>query len=83
MQKTKIDLDIKDFPASIHPYMQGAVMYDSSCSDHARVYYSDLGYYIKVEDKGLLETEAKVTKLFSRQGLGPEMLLYVTLCFRA
>ena len=78
MQKTKIDLEIKDFPASIHPYMQGAVMYDSSCSDHARVYYSDLGYYIKVEDKGLLETEAKVTKLFSRQGLGPEMLLYVS-----
>lgn len=78
MEKTKIELDIKDFPSSIHPYMQGAVMYDSSCSDHARVYYSDLGYYIKVENKGLLEGEAKLVTLFAGLGLGPEMVLYLS-----
>lgn len=78
MEKTKIELDINAFPASIHPYMQGGVMYDSSCSDHARVYYSDLGYYIKVEDKGLLEGEAKMVTLFAGLGLGPEMVLYVS-----
>jgi len=78
MEKTKIELDINDFPVSVRPYMQDAVLYDSSCSDHARVYYSDLGYYIKVEEKGLLETEAKLVKLFAERGLGPEMMLYVS-----
>ena len=65
MEKIKIDLNINDFPASVHPFMQGAAMYDSSCSDHAKVYYSDLGYYIKVENKGLLEGEAKLVALFA------------------
>lgn len=78
MEKTKIELDINDFPVSVRPYMQDAVLYDSSCSDHARVYYSDLGYYIKVEEKGLLETEAKLVKLFAQRGLGPEMMLYIS-----
>lgn len=78
MNKTKISLNLRDFPASIHSYMKGAVMYDSSCSDHARVYYSDLGYYIKVEDKGKLEAEAKTVKMFADRHLGPEMVAYVS-----
>ena len=78
MEKIKIDLNINDFPASVHPFMQGAAMYDSSCSDHAKVYYSDLGYYIKVENKGLLEGEAKLVALFAGLGLGPEMVLYLS-----
>lgn len=78
MEKTRIELDINEFPTSVRPYMQGTVMYDSSCSDHARVYYSDLGYYIKVENKGLLEGEAKLVELFAGLGLGPEMVLYVS-----
>ena len=78
MEKIKIDLNINDVPASVHPFMQGAAMYDSSCSDHAKVYYSDLGYYIKVENKGLLEGEAKLVTLFAGLGLGPEMMLYLS-----
>ena len=43
MNKTKIELNLMDFPKELHPYMEGATIYDSSCSDHAKVYYSDLG----------------------------------------
>ncbi|MBQ9121974.1 MAG: phosphotransferase [Lachnospiraceae bacterium] len=78
MNKTKIELNLMDFPEKLRPYMEGAMVYDSSCSDHAKVYYSDLGYYIKVEEKGKLEVEARAVSLFAERNLGPEMVLYVS-----
>lgn len=78
MNKTKIEIDSKDFPPEIRPYFEGATVYDSSCSDHAKVYYSDLGYFIKVEDKGKLKTEAKAVELFAQRSLGPDMVVYIS-----
>lgn len=78
MKKTLIELNIKDFPQEIWPFLEGATVYDSSCSDHARVYYSDLGYYIKVEDKGKLDVEVKAVEMFAQRHLGPEMTAYVS-----
>lgn len=78
MNRTKIELILNDFPAEIRPYMEGVAIYDSSCSDHARVYYSDLGYYIKVEEKGKLDVEARAVSLFAERNLGPEMVAYIS-----
>ncbi len=78
MNKTLIELNINDFPQEIRPYLEGATVYDSSCSDHARVYYSDFGFYIKVEDKGKLEVEAKAVEMFAQRHLGPEKVAYVS-----
>ena len=77
MKKTKIQLNLDEFPKQLNPYLQGTV-YDSSSSDVARVYYSDLGYYTKVSPKGTLEKEAETGKLFYSLGFGVEVLAYVT-----
>ncbi len=77
MIKTKTEINIKDFPVQIHPYLQGTV-YDSSSSDIAKVYYSDLGYYTKVSPKGTLKDEAERSKLFAKLSLGAEVVAYVT-----
>lgn len=77
MIKTKTEINLKDFPEQIHPYLQGTV-YDSSSSNAARVYYSNLGYYTKVSPKGTLKEEAETGKLFHRLGFGVEVLSYVS-----
>ena len=77
MIKTRIQLNLNDFPNQLHPYLQGTV-YDSSSSDVARVYYSDLGYYTKVSPKGTLKEEAETGKLFYRLGFGVEVLTYIS-----
>lgn len=77
MIKTKIQLQLSDFPKQIHPYLQGNI-YDSSSSDVARVYYSDTGFYTKVSPKGSLKEEAETGRLLHRLGFGVEVLAYVT-----
>jgi len=77
MIKTKIQINLEEFPAQIHPYLQGTV-YDSSSSDVARVYYSDRGYYTKVSPEGTLKEEAERSKLFAGLGLGVEVVAYIS-----
>ena len=47
MKKTPISGVPGDFPAVLHDYIEGARVYDSSCSPEARVYFIDSGYYLK------------------------------------
>ena len=50
MQKTKVDININDFPQELHYIFADTNVYDSSSSPEAQVLYSDLGYYIKIAD---------------------------------
>lgn len=79
MKRTPITLDIPLFPEEFHPLLQGAVLYDSSCSPTARVYYveKDEGYYIKTAPAGTLKTEAELTRFFHTRNLAAEVLGYI------
>ena len=67
-------------PEAFIPYAQQAVIYDSSCSNAARVWFldKDSGFYLKRSPKGSLAKEAAMTSFFHKKSLGAEVLGYET-----
>ena len=61
--------------------LRGADIYDSSCSDAARVIFIDKddGYYLKSAAAGTLKTEAEMTRFLHKKGLATEVLAYTSL----
>ena len=80
MKRTPIIPDPASFPAEIRPLLAGGAVYDSSCSPEARVYFIDRdgGIYLKSAAAGTLRAEAQKTRFFHKQGLGAEVLTYLT-----
>lgn len=78
MEKTLIEVNMREFPEELHYLFKNATIYDSSSSSNARVLYSDLGYYIKISAKGRLQEEAMLTKVFSDRGLGVEVVEFLS-----
>ena len=78
MQKTKVRINIDEFPQEIRCFMQNANIYDSSCHSSAKVFYIDTGYYLKIDKKGSMKREAELTKIFYEIGLGVELLFYIS-----
>ncbi|MCL2373544.1 MAG: aminoglycoside 3'-phosphotransferase [Defluviitaleaceae bacterium] len=80
MTKTPIKIDIHEYPAMFHPLLAGAALYDSSCSELARVVYiaRDGGYFLKRAKKGSLVRQAALTEYFHHKGLTSKMLEYVS-----
>ena len=78
MKRTPISISPSLFPSLFHPYLEGAQLYDSSCSPDARVYYIDKGngLFLKTAPKGTLAQEAAMTELYHRLGLAAEVLTY-------
>ena len=68
------------FPKELFSFISGADIYDSSCSNEARVYFLDKGdgYYLKSSPLGTLEREAKMTDYFHTKGLGAEIISYIS-----
>ena len=81
MKRTPISLEPSTVPAQFHPYLQGAAVFDSSCSPAARVYFLDKGpgCYLKTAPKGTLQTEAALTGFFHSKGLAARVLAYESL----
>ena len=81
MNRTLIIPDLTSFPAQFHPLLQGAAVYDSSCSRQARVYFIDRdgGLYLKTAAKGTLKREAELTAFFHDKGLSAQVLAYESL----
>ena len=81
MKRTRININFKDFPQEFHPFLERAVVYDSSCSPEARVYFLDVdgGLYLKTsQQKGSLKKEALMDDYFFKKGLGaPEVVRYL------
>lgn len=79
MKRTPATLDLALFPAALHSLLEGAPVFDSSCSAGAKVYFIDRedGFYLKCGPAGSLEDEAKVTAFFHEKGLGAEVLSYI------
>ncbi len=80
LKRTKIDRIPFALPEAISPYLNGAALYDSSCSPEARVYLLDVGegYYLKRSAVGTLRKEAEMTAYFGKKGLGAEVLCYTS-----
>lgn len=70
-------LDIP-LPAELLPFLEGAVLYDSSCSQEARVIYLEKneGFFLKIAPLGTLQREAELTAWFCKNSLAPEVLFY-------
>lgn len=79
MEKKRIkDWDAAAFPVPIRDVMAGQRVFDSSCSDAARVYYVESGLYVKEAPAGSLAHEKKMGEVFFRHHLGPEVVLYLS-----
>lgn len=79
MKRKQVSVNIEDFPAPFHGLLEGATLFDSSCSEDARVWLIDRdeGFFLKTAATGSLEKEAAMTGFFHQKGLGPEVLGYV------
>lgn len=53
MELKPIEITIEKFPIAIQAFMKNSKTYDSSCSELARVIYSDNGCFIKISPKAL------------------------------
>ncbi len=80
MNRTRITPNLSDYPVVYHPLLQGAPVYDSSCSPEARVIYieKDGGLYLKSAPEGTLACEADMTRFFHSKGLATEVVNYHT-----
>ena len=80
MERKPIQLAMEDFPLELQPLFKDAKLYDSSCSQQARVYYIDkeAGFYLKCAPAGTLQREAAMTEFFHSKGLAAEVLGYIS-----
>ena len=78
MLKKKITININDFPNELHDILKDATIYDSSSHPSATVLYSDLGYYIKITEKGQLAKETEMARIFERSGMGVRVVSYIS-----
>jgi len=80
VKRTLISPDFAIFPQELHPLLKQYSIYDSSCSQDARVYFLDGegGLFLKTSAAGTLKTEADMARYFHVKGLGAEVLDYRT-----
>lgn len=81
MNRVPIQPEWEAIPRQFHSYLEGAKVYDSSCSPAARVLFLDKGpgFYLKSAPKATLRREVDMTRFFHSKGLGAEVLSYESL----
>ena len=81
MKRTAAELRQADIPVEFHSFIDGAKVFDSSCSAAAKVWFLDKadGFYLKKAPKDSLQKEAAMTKFFHSKGLAAEILAYESL----
>jgi len=79
MKRIPIQPDLSRLPAPLRPLAANCRVYDSSCSQAARVFFleKDGGLYLKTAPSGALKIEAEMTAYFHGKGLGAEVLAYL------
>lgn len=75
---TKISFSSLDFPEQLRTYVEGTSLSDSSSHSGARVFYLDSGYYLKIDQKGKLEREARIASWFEQEGMGTPVIHYLS-----
>ena len=79
MKRTPVSRSPELFPRELQPWLQNTLLFDSSCSQNARVWFldRDTGFYLKTAPAGSLLSEARQAQYFHEKGLGPEVLAYL------
>lgn len=78
MEKKLVQINIDNYPQQLHSYLADAEIYDSSSGENSRVLYSSKGYYIKTAPAGSLYREASITDYLFEQGIGAELVCYIS-----
>jgi kanamycin kinase len=80
MKRTPVQVNIDDWPDELAGFLQGAAVFDSSCSPEAKVLFIDRdgGLFLKTAGAGTLKTEARMTAFLHTLGLSAEVLYYGT-----
>ncbi len=78
MQKTEIQIASEEFPVELQYVFKDTKVYDSSSHPTMRVLYSELGYYVKIAEKGMLAREAEMTRMFEKNGMGVSVVSYIS-----
>lgn len=80
MKRTPITPDLNEFPAAYRSLLTGADVFDSSCSEAARVIFIDRdgGLFLKSAAPGALSREAEMTRFFHSRRFGAEVLDYAS-----
>ena len=80
MKRYEIEKIPFELPDEIEKLVSGARIYDSSCSNEARVYFIDkeCGYYLKRSAKGTLLREAEMDGFFNSIGMGAAVVNYIS-----
>ena len=73
-------METNNFPPEIRRFLSGAELYDSSCSEFAKVFRVEKGngYFLKIADKGRLANEAVMYKYFHSKGLSAGVAEYIS-----
>ena len=79
MKKTKISINLNGFPDEITSFIKNSDIYDSSCSENARVFYidKDNGYFLKKSSINILESEYLMHSYFHTLGLTSPVVSYI------
>lgn len=77
MKRTRVSIDLRNFPAELRPFLADADIYDSSSHSSATVLFIEPDHYLKIDSRGELKQEALMTDWFHRRGLGPEIVRYL------
>lgn len=80
MKRTPITPDLSRFPEEFHKLLKSSPVYDSSCSQEARVFFIDCGsgLFLKSAPKSSLKTEAEMTRFLHSKGMSAEVLSYLS-----
>ncbi|MDR0653917.1 MAG: hypothetical protein LBG12_11535, partial [Synergistaceae bacterium] len=80
MTLTPVQINIDEYPSVLHPYLDGAKLYDSSCSPDAQVIFieRDAGYFLKIGRIADLDREYEMTRYFHSKELAARVVEY---CF--
>ncbi len=78
MKRIQTQINIYDFPNELHYIFENAKVYDSSSHPTMTVLYSENGYYVKIGEKSSMTKEAEMAKLFERNGIGVEVVSYIS-----
>ena len=81
MKLTKIDINLSDYPADFHQLLTDCEIFDSSCSQEARVTFidKDNGYFLKTAKKDSLRRESQMMAYYHTLGLSAKVRSYLSL----
>lgn len=80
MERRLITINTEEYPDEFLSILKDAKIYDSSCSEAAKVIFIDKddGYFLKRAAKGSLNIEAEMTRFFYKKRLAAEVLGYIS-----